>query len=178
MVLQLVPLFEALSRVMVWSCAIRQSGSPTILSNGQKKTYLWTFLIHNSNAVAKPHKILSQVYATVLAWYRLKSYHFQSQLPYTLLDINPVSRHTKKCSFCIVCCPSITRCCNFPWCSLYMWQFGKLQFNAGVTFNSLWSVSSAASTARWTDCEYTQIHHVLLVSPVWLFLVSWWQDNF
>lgn len=178
MVSQLVLLFEVLSRVTVRSCAIQWSGLLTILSNGQKKNYLWTFLIHNPNMVTKSHKILSQVYATVLSWYRLKSYHFRSQLPYALLDFNPVSRHTKKHSFYIVCHPSVACHCNFPWCHLYTQQFGELRFGAGVSFNSLWSVSSASSTARWTDCECKPVYCVSLVSLVWLFSVSLLRDNF
>ena len=151
MVPQLVLLFEALSRVTIWSCA--QPGLEMILSNTIIEHYLWTRLIHNPHVVTKTDEVFSQVYTTVLSWYQLKSYHLWSQLSYPLLDFNPVGRHTKKCSLCIVCCPAITCCCNFPWRGLS--QFGELQFDGSVSksFNLPWSLSSASSIEQWTHCE-------------------------
>ena len=175
MVPQLVLLFEALLRVTIWSCA--QPGSHMILSNTIIECYLWTRLIHNPHMVTKTNEVFSQVYATVLSWYWLKSYHLWLQLPYPLLDFNPVGHHTKKHSLCIVCCPAIACCCNFPRHSLS--QFGELQFDASVSkpFNLLWSLSSASSIDQWMHCECILIQCVLLVSHYWVFLVSLLQDN-
>lgn len=77
--------------------------------------YLRFVRIANPHTIAQPHEVLPQIPTAVLPWNALETHNFRSHSPLRILHLNPVSCHSQKQRFHIICTPSISSGWDSAW---------------------------------------------------------------
>ena len=113
---------------------------------------------HNPYVIAKTHKVLTEVIATMCTMDQMEAHNFSLEGPFTCvrIDIDPVGSHAKVTLLYMICSSAISSCWDLSWCILYSNQSSFMRW--------VWCITWISSLSSWR----------WLTKVLWMYRVTSW----